>query len=108
MPNLGENDQEWETDNEDEMVELMTKMGEIQKTQTKLPRPKKTISKRSYMIQIRPILRAVFSPYNSGSNTTVCSIEYDNITPALRGTTADIRCPCMAVILPLLKRFNSA
>ncbi|CAM4829355.1 unnamed protein product [Rotaria magnacalcarata] len=72
------------------------------------PRSKKTISKRSYTIQIRPVLRAVFSPYNKGSNTAACSIEYDNITPALRDFTADIRCPCMAVILPLLKRLNTA
>ncbi|CAF1573111.1 unnamed protein product [Rotaria magnacalcarata] len=45
---------------------------------------------------------------DQGSNTTVCSIEYDNITPNLRGFTADIRRPCMAVILPLLKRLNTA
>ncbi|CAF2037953.1 unnamed protein product [Rotaria magnacalcarata] len=43
-----------------------------------------------------------------GSNTVVRPIEYDNITPALRGFTADIRCPCMAVILPLLKRLKMA
>ncbi|CAF1618510.1 unnamed protein product [Rotaria magnacalcarata] len=57
------------------------------------PRSKKTTSKRSYTIQIRPVLRAAFSPYNRGSNTAVCSIEYDDITPDLRGFTADIRCP---------------
>ncbi|CAF4220951.1 unnamed protein product [Rotaria magnacalcarata] len=45
---------------------------------------------------------------DQGSNTAVCSIEYDNITPVLRGFTADIRCPCMTVILPLLKRLNTA
>ncbi|CAF3384291.1 unnamed protein product [Rotaria socialis] len=72
------------------------------------PRSKKTISKRSYTIQIRPVLRAVFFQYNRGSNTAVCSIEYDNVTPALRGFTADIRCPCTAVILSLLKRLNTA
>ncbi|CAF1226918.1 unnamed protein product [Rotaria magnacalcarata] len=55
------------------------------------------MSKRSYTIQIRPVLHAVFSPHNKGSNTAVCSIEYDNITPVLRGFTADIRCPCMAL-----------
>ncbi|CAF1659223.1 unnamed protein product [Rotaria magnacalcarata] len=43
-----------------------------------------------------------------GSNTTVCTIEYDNITPAILGFTADIRCPCMVVILPLLKRLKTA
>ncbi|CAF3837831.1 unnamed protein product [Rotaria magnacalcarata] len=45
---------------------------------------------------------------DQGSNTVVCSIEYDNATPALRGFTADIRCPCTAVTLPLLKRLNTA
>ncbi|CAF1295786.1 unnamed protein product [Rotaria magnacalcarata] len=43
-----------------------------------------------------------------GSNTTVCTIEYDNITPAILGFTADIRCPCMVVILPLLIRLKTA
>ncbi|CAF4007023.1 unnamed protein product [Rotaria magnacalcarata] len=37
-----------------------------------------------------------------GSNTAVCSIEYDNITPALRGFTTDIRCPCMAQSNPTI------
>ncbi|CAF4222587.1 unnamed protein product, partial [Rotaria magnacalcarata] len=45
---------------------------------------------------------------DQGSNTTVCTIEYDNITPAILGFTADIRCPCMVVILPLLIRLKTA
>ncbi|CAM4748986.1 unnamed protein product [Rotaria magnacalcarata] len=68
--------------------------------------------KRSVNGRIRykydPFYVPYFPPYNRGSNTAVFSIEYDNITPTLRGFTADIRCPCMAVILPLLKRLNTA
>ncbi|CAF1644001.1 unnamed protein product [Rotaria magnacalcarata] len=57
---------------------------------------------------IAATLKATQEETERGSNTAVCSIEYDNITPALGGFTTDIRCPCMTVILPLLKRLNTA
>ncbi|CAM4895636.1 unnamed protein product, partial [Rotaria socialis] len=71
---------------EDQLKQALERVG-TSSVEDVCPRSKKTIGKRSYTIQIRPVLRAVFSSYSRGSNTAVCSIEYDNITPALRVAT---------------------
>ncbi|CAF3994604.1 unnamed protein product, partial [Rotaria magnacalcarata] len=36
-------------------------------------------------------------------NDAIIALEYDNITPTLRGLTADIQCPCLAIISTPLK-----
>ncbi|CAM2720715.1 unnamed protein product [Rotaria socialis] len=50
-------------------TELIEKQNDLNKIQEEDTPPEETISKRSHTIQIRPVLRAIFSPYNSGSNT---------------------------------------
>ncbi|CAF4415925.1 unnamed protein product [Rotaria socialis] len=56
---------------------------------TRQPQSKKTVV---YDTNTARFTCRIF-PYNRGSNAAVCSVAYDNITPALRDCTADIRCP---------------